>query len=148
MAQGFSVQAVHGNPPEKIPVVRSGRSHADWSPGKNHAGIRSSMSHHIFWIPRCARGPDTEWSSLTGTPGRYAFAMAMRLRLDPELAAAVEQARRLASEAGELTPGGGAPFETVISPEVGAAIGSLLRDGTYAAAVARVIADDPDLADQ
>jgi hypothetical protein len=40
------------------------------------------------------------------------------------------------------------PFETAISPEVGAAIGSLLRDGTYAATVARVVADDPDLADQ
>ena len=67
---------------------------------------------------------------MADSPGKYAFGMAMRLRLDPELAAAVERARRLASEAGELTPGGGAPFETVISPEVGAAIGSLLRDGT------------------
>jgi hypothetical protein len=74
--------------------------------------------------------------------------MAMKLRLDPELAVIVERARRLAGEAGELTPVGEAPFETAISPEVGAVIGALLRDGTHAAAVARVVADDPDLADQ
>ncbi len=74
--------------------------------------------------------------------------MATKLRLHPGLAAAVERARRLAAESGELTAGKGVPFETRIPPEVGEVIGELLRDGTYAEAVARVVADDPELADQ
>lgn len=83
-----------------------------------------------------------------GEPGGYPCAVATKLRLDPDLAAAVERARGLAAESGELTPGRGEPFETRIGPEVGEVIGELLRDGTYADAVARVVADDPELADQ
>lgn len=74
--------------------------------------------------------------------------MVTKLRLDPDLAATVERARQRAAEVGELPRGDGLPLDLRIPPEVGAVIGRLLRDGTYAEAVARVIADDPDLADQ
>ena len=74
--------------------------------------------------------------------------MAATLRLDPDLAAAVDRARKLAEDAGELSPSRGGSFESRIPPEVGSAIVELLRDGTYAATVARVVADDPDLADK
>jgi len=74
--------------------------------------------------------------------------MASTLRLEPDLAAVVDRARTLTEDAGEVTPGQGMSFESRVPPEVGVAIIELLRDGTYAAAVARVVADDPDLADE
>ena len=74
--------------------------------------------------------------------------MATTLRLDPELAAVVERARRRAEEMGELPRGPFPPFESTIPPDVAEIILELLRDGTYADAVARVAAEDPELADQ
>ena len=74
--------------------------------------------------------------------------MATTLRLDEDLAATVERARQLAAATGELLARDAPPFRSPIPPQVGAAVGELLRDGTYADAVARVAAHDPDLADQ
>jgi hypothetical protein len=74
--------------------------------------------------------------------------MATKLRLDPELAAVVERARRRAEEMGEVPRGPFPRFESKIPPEVAEVILEMLRDGTYAEAVARVAADDPELADQ
>ena len=68
--------------------------------------------------------------------------------VDPELRELVARARRRAEEAGELRPPARGPLRTSISVEVGAVIMELLRDGTYAAAVARIAAEDPDLADE
>lgn len=70
-----------------------------------------------------------------------------KLRLDPDLAATVERARQRALATGELPAAEGSQVKLRIPPEVGAAIGGLLRDGTYAEAVARVAAEDPDLAE-
>lgn len=74
--------------------------------------------------------------------------MSTKLRLEPELAASVERARRLAADTGELTPTRGSPSPPKLPADVARVIGSLLRDGTYAEAVARVVALEPDLADQ
>lgn len=74
--------------------------------------------------------------------------MSTKLRLEPDLAATVERARRLAAEAGELTPTRGSPAPPKLPADVARVIGTLLRDGTYAEAVARVVAIEPDLADQ
>lgn len=68
--------------------------------------------------------------------------------LDPELRRLVERARRAAEEAGELRPPGRGPIRSSISPEAQAVIMEWLRDGGYAEAVARIAAEDPDLADQ
>ena len=74
--------------------------------------------------------------------------MALQLRSDPELAAIVERARRRAQEADELQPAGGRPFESVLEPAARELVASWVRDGGYGRAVATVVADDPDLADQ
>ena len=64
----------------------------------------------------------------------------------PELDEAVARARRLAAELGELRPLAPGPYRSPVGREVAEAVMGLLRDGTYAAAVARVVADDPELA--
>ena len=74
--------------------------------------------------------------------------MATELRLDPELAAVVERARRRAREMGELPRGPFAPSESSIPPEVAEVILAWLRDGGYDEAVARIAAEDPDLANE
>jgi len=74
--------------------------------------------------------------------------MATKLRLDPDLAAVVERARRRAVESGELARGPLQPAEPVLPPDVGDVLLEMLRDGTYAEAVARTVAEDPELADQ
>jgi hypothetical protein len=68
--------------------------------------------------------------------------------LDPELRELVARARRRAEEAGELRPPSHGPIRSSISPEAQAVIMEWLRDGGYAEAVARIAAEDPDLADQ
>ena len=72
--------------------------------------------------------------------------MTTSLRLDPELAAVVERARQRAAAAGELTPARGLPI-AAIRPAVGEMILDLIRDGTYAKAIANVVDEDPELAD-
>lgn len=68
--------------------------------------------------------------------------------LTDDLKAAIARARDELAESGELQRPGGADFEPPIPKEAGEVILELMRDGTYAAAVARVMADDPELADQ
>ena len=73
--------------------------------------------------------------------------MATTLRLDPELSAVVRRARRRAEEHGELPGEPISSLEARISLEAGEVMFGLLRDGTYAAAVDRTVADDPELTD-
>jgi hypothetical protein len=68
--------------------------------------------------------------------------------LNAELDEVVARARRRVAETGELRRSGAGPYRSQVPPEVADAVLELLRDGTYAAAVARVVADDPDLGDQ
>jgi hypothetical protein len=94
-------------------------------------------------------GGPAELASRRGLSCQYDRGMATRLRLAPDLAGVVERARRRALEAGESSPKvGGQLTSRRTSPLVAAAIGELLRDRTYAEAVGRVAAEDPDLADQ
>lgn len=81
------------------------------------------------------------------TPSTVA-SMVTKLRLDPELAAVVARARRRAEELGELPRGPFPPWEPTMSSDVADVILELLRDGTYAEAVARIAAEDSALADQ
>jgi hypothetical protein len=70
------------------------------------------------------------------------------LALNPELDEVVARARRRAAETGEFARFRTGPYRSPVPPEVADAVLDLLRDGTYAAAVARVVADDPDLGDE
>jgi hypothetical protein len=70
------------------------------------------------------------------------------VELNPELRSVVERARRAAEEAGELRPPAIGPLRSAIPADAREAIMGLLRDGTYAAAVARATAEDNDLVDQ
>jgi hypothetical protein len=74
--------------------------------------------------------------------------MAGKLRLDPELAAVVEHARRRAEEMGELPRGPFPPLESRISLEAADVLLEWLRDGSYDMAVARIAEEDPDLASE
>ncbi|HEV8626347.1 MAG TPA: hypothetical protein VG034_17995 [Acidimicrobiia bacterium] len=73
--------------------------------------------------------------------------MATELPLDPEFAAVVERARRLAVEMGEI-PARAGRFVPTIPPEARQVIAEWLRGGGYEAAIAQVAAEDPDLANQ
>lgn len=74
--------------------------------------------------------------------------METELHLDPDLAAAVAVARRMAEEAGEL-PRIPCPVpESVIPAEVADAVHTWLWDGGYDDAIAQIAAEDPDLANQ
>jgi hypothetical protein len=70
------------------------------------------------------------------------------LELNPELDEVVARARRRVVETGEFPRSGSGRYRSPVPAEVADAVLELLRDGTYAAAVARVVADDPDLGDQ
>jgi len=70
------------------------------------------------------------------------------VELTPELGKVVERARRQAAAAGELRPPRPGPYRSPVPPKAADAVLELLRDGTYAAAVARVVSEDPDLADE
>lgn len=69
------------------------------------------------------------------------------VELTPELGEVVERARRRATDDGELRPPRPGPYRSPVPSEAADAVHELLRDGTYAAAVANVVADDPELAD-
>jgi hypothetical protein len=56
--------------------------------------------------------------------------------------------RRDAAQTGELGRSGSGRYRSQVPPEVADAVLELLRDGTYAAAFASIVADDPDLGDE
>lgn len=74
--------------------------------------------------------------------------MANRLSMSPELSEAIDRARRGAREASELIDPPTEPFRSPLSPEVQAALREWRDSGDFDRALAEVIADDPDLADQ
>lgn len=74
--------------------------------------------------------------------------MANRLTMSPELSEAVERARKGAREAGELLDPPTEPFRSPLSPEVQAVLREWRDSGEFDRALAEVIADDPELADQ
>ena len=73
--------------------------------------------------------------------------MATQLPLDPDFAAVIERARRRAVEMGEI-PAQAGRFEPTIPLEARAIISEWLRGGGYDAAIAKIAAEDPDLANQ
>lgn len=68
--------------------------------------------------------------------------------LPPELRDAVTRARESASRNGSLRPPRVGPFVSPLTADERRAVAELIEDGTLAAAIAAVAADDPDLADQ
>jgi len=60
----------------------------------------------------------------------------------------VTEARRRAADAGELLPDDARGCQAQVDDDVRDFILSILRDGTYAAAVAELAKSDPDLATQ
>jgi hypothetical protein len=70
------------------------------------------------------------------------------LHLDPELAALLQRLRQRAVESGELPRGPFPPGEPTIPTDAANVIREWLRDGGYDAAIVRIAADDPDLANQ
>jgi hypothetical protein len=70
------------------------------------------------------------------------------LHLDPELAEIVARARVRAEEAGELPLPTGRPFENPLSAEEQQVLRDWIDSGGYAASVAAVIAEDPELANE
>ena len=69
-------------------------------------------------------------------------------QLDPKLQELVEKARAGLVEDGEWPPGRHAGFETRMGREAQDFVVRILRDGTYAAEVANIGREDPELADQ
>ncbi|MGI8807465.1 MAG: hypothetical protein ACR2KK_06430 [Acidimicrobiales bacterium] len=74
--------------------------------------------------------------------------MSMRLRSDPELAAVVERARERAETVGELRAEPWSVPALPLSPEAREIVASWASDGGYDCALAAVVVDDGDLADQ
>jgi hypothetical protein len=72
--------------------------------------------------------------------------VATELRHDPDLAAVVRVAFERARESGELSRGPFPPLEPSIPAEAAKVIAEWLRDGEYDAAIDRIAAEDPDLA--
>ena len=70
------------------------------------------------------------------------------LRLDPALLSVVKRARSRAAEAGELRAPRPGPLISPLSPAEQQVVREWLDDGGYAAAVAGIAAEDPDLATQ
>jgi hypothetical protein len=70
------------------------------------------------------------------------------LELNRELDEVVLRARRLAAQTGALEPVRRGSGRLPLQSEAADVVMELLRDGTYAEAVARVAAHDPDLADE
>ena len=73
----------------------------------------------------------------------------MGVHLDPALAGAVARARARAEATGELrASGSGSGFSPPLSPAACQVIEEWIGSGGYREAVTRVVADDPDLADE
>jgi len=66
--------------------------------------------------------------------------------LPPELRRAVEQARRVIADEQRVISSGSGPIGSWLTDEERAAVREAVADGAYAAAVATVVADEPDLA--
>jgi hypothetical protein len=64
------------------------------------------------------------------------------------LAAVVQATRGRAQESGELPRGTFPPLEPTIPQEAATVIAAWLRGGVYDAAIERIAAKDPDLANQ
>jgi hypothetical protein len=67
--------------------------------------------------------------------------------VNPDLRSAIERARRAFLADGSLDRPKAAPPLPAMPDEVRGAIERLIADGTYAAAVAEVVAEDPELGD-
>ena len=67
--------------------------------------------------------------------------------MNAALRESVTRARALAEANGELTPKRQSFSRSPVPTEIGDALVALLRNGTYDAAVARVVAEHPELAD-
>lgn len=79
----------------------------------------------------------------------YSEGVAGELHLDPELAEVVERGRKLLAEMGVWPSRAPArPLAPTIPPDAAKALLAWKRDGGYDGAVARIGAEDPDLADQ
>ena len=74
--------------------------------------------------------------------------MATRLGSDPALIAAIERARELAQESGELRARPWPAASSSLPPEAAEIVASWVRDGGYSDAVAELAATDADRADQ
>lgn len=70
------------------------------------------------------------------------------IAFEDDFDAVVARTRHLVASRGENRVEVREPFQSPLTPEERDAVMSLLRDGTYAAAAARVAVDDPDFADQ
>lgn len=66
--------------------------------------------------------------------------------LPPDLRRAVEQARRAVAEEHRATPPASGQIGSWLTGEERAAVRDAVAEGAYAAAVAAVVADEPDLA--
>lgn len=74
--------------------------------------------------------------------------MATALNLDPDLQAAVERARELARERGELRDGPWSPPSEPLPESARDALRDWVSSGDYDRAVAEVVAGDPDVQTQ
>lgn len=81
------------------------------------------------------------------SPPFYAWWVALDLiDLPPELRHAIEEARRAARDDVSVGPRATHPFVSPLTDEERAAVRAAIDEGAYAAAVAAVVADDPELA--
>lgn len=78
----------------------------------------------------------------------YHSCMSMRLRSDPELAAVVERARERAETMGELRAEPWSASDVLSSAEAREIVAAWASDGGYDCALAAVVIDDVDLANQ
>ncbi len=83
---------------------------------------------------------DLGWHTLCSMP--------TKLCLDPELAEVVERARHRAAAAGELIAPRVGPLVSPLPPKAQRVLGAWLDDGGYDAAIAEIVAEDPELANQ
>ena len=74
--------------------------------------------------------------------------MADSPRLHPQLAEVVAEVRERARSTGELDPPNLGSFRSELTPGDREAVGRWVRDGGYRDAVAVIVDEDPDLADQ
>ena len=92
-------------------------------------------------------GTDSGESGTSCGVGAYDEQMAVDLiDLPPDLRHAVEQARRAIAEEHRATPPASGQLGSWLTDDEREAVRAAVADGAYAAAVAAVVADEPDLA--